>query len=213
MLPAIRLGGMTDCFQACEKEYKVTYEAIKALNEKRQPYLIVTKSDLVVDDEYLSILDKDLANIQVTVTCTDDETYKHLGYEKAPLPSKRIQAIETLYNHGFDVQLRLSPFIPKLVDYDVLASIKCDKILIEFLRINSFIIKWFGDFINIDEYTIKQSGYKHLPLSKKLELLSYIKGYKEMTICEDESEAYNYWKDNFNHNPNDCCNLGHTIKV
>ena len=28
-----------------------------------------------------------------------------------------------------------------------------------------------------------------------------------MTVCEDESEAYEYWKENFNHNPEDCCNL------
>ena len=46
-LPAIRLGGMTDCFQPLELKERVTYETIKALNEKNQPYLIVTKSELV----------------------------------------------------------------------------------------------------------------------------------------------------------------------
>ena len=46
-IKAIRLGGMTDCFQPCELEHRVTYETLKALGEKRQPYLIVTKSDIV----------------------------------------------------------------------------------------------------------------------------------------------------------------------
>ena len=57
------------------------------------------------------------------------------------------------------------------------------------------------------EYTVKQSGYSHLPLEKKLEYIKNITGFKEMTVCEDESEAYEYWKNNFNHNPNDCCIL------
>ena len=205
LMPAIRLGGMTDCFQGCEKQYHVTYETIKALNEKRQSYLIVTKSDLVA--EYLDVLDKDLAHIQITVTCTDDDLYKQLQYEKAPLPSKRIKAIETLYANDFDVQLRLSPFIPDFIDFTTLANIKCDKILVEFLRVNSWIKKWFGDFINMDDYTIKQSGYRHLPLEKKKELISHIHGFNEITVCEDESESYQYWKNHFNPNPDDCCNL------
>lgn len=45
----LRLGGMTDCFQPCEEEYRVTLETIKLLNERRIGYLIVTKSDLICD--------------------------------------------------------------------------------------------------------------------------------------------------------------------
>ena len=206
-IKALRLGGMTDCFQHCEKDYNITYETIKALNEKRQHYLIVTKSDLVASDKYLDILDKELAHIQITITCTDDDLYKKLDFEKAPLPTKRIAAVEKLYQTGFDVQVRLSPFISAFVDYDVLANIKCDKILVEFLRVNPFILRWFGKYINIDEYTVKQSGYRHLPLDKKKELISKIYGFKEISVCEDETEAYNYWKNNFNPNKNDCCNL------
>ena len=28
-----------------------------------------------------------------------------------------------------------------------------------------------------------------------------------MSVCEDETTAYNYWQEHFNHNPSDCCNL------
>ena len=97
----IRLGGMTDCFQPIEKIFRVTYETIKTLNEANIPYLIVTKSHIVADKEYLEILDKDLAHIQITVTSTDDALSK--TYEKASVPSKRIKAIETLYENGYDV--------------------------------------------------------------------------------------------------------------
>lgn len=208
-MPAIRLGGMTDCFQPLELKERVTYETIKALNEKNQPYLIVTKSEIVGYDEYIEVMRKDLAHIQVTITCFDDAKYLELGYEKASLPSKRIEAVEKLYKAGFDVQVRLSPFIPEFVDYKRLAKIKCDKIIVEFLRVNSWIKKWFD--IDYSIYTVSHGGYYHLPLDKKKELISKIKGFKEISVCEDEDEAYDYWNNHFNPNPNDCCNLRDSV--
>jgi DNA repair photolyase len=56
--------------------------------------LIVTKSDLVASDEYIEVLDKDLAHIQITITTTNDELAA--TYEKATRPSDRIKAIEKL---------------------------------------------------------------------------------------------------------------------
>ena len=204
-LPAIRLGGMTDCFQPLELKERVTYETIKALNEKNQPYLIVTKSEIVGHDDYIALMRKDLAHIQVTITCLDDGLYTRLGYEKASLPSKRIVAVERLQKAGFDVQVRLSPFIPEFVDLKALAKIKCDKLLVEFLRVNGWVQKWFD--IDYSAYTVSHGGYKHLPLETKKALIKKIKGFKEITVCEDEDRAYEYWNKCFNPNPNDCCNL------
>ena len=201
----LRLGGMTDCFQPIERKHRVTYETIKILNEHKIHYLIVTKSDLVADDEYIEIMDKNLAHIQVSITTTDDEL--SLQYEKATVPSKRIKAIEKLQEHGFDVSVRLSPYIPDLVDVDIINNIKCDKILIEFLRVNTWVNRWFSDIADLSKHTFKKGGYKHLPLELKLEYISKIKNFKEMSVCEDVEEHYHYWEENFNHNPKDCCNL------
>ena len=201
--PAIRLGGMTDCFQPIEKEYGVTYETIKALNENNLPYLIVTKSALVADDKYIDILDKDLAHIQVTVTTTDDNFSS--TYENASVPSERIAAIEKLSQLGFDVQLRLSPYMKEFIDFDILNNVQCDKILVEFLRVNTWIKKWFD--VDYSRYTVKHGGYQHLPLEEKIKDIKLITGFKEVTVCEDETEAYEYWKNNFNPNKDDCCNL------
>lgn len=202
-IKAIRLGGMTDCFQPIEATNHVTFETLKYLNEKRVPYLIVTKSDLVATDEYMGILDKDLAHIQITVTTTDDDL--SLSYEKAVVPSRRIKAIEKLQENGFDVALRLSPYIPEFVDLSVLNNVKCDKIQVEFLRVNCWIKKWFD--IDYTSYTVKQSGYLHRTLEDKKELIKGITGFKFISVCEDETEAYEYWKNHFNPNPDDCCNL------
>jgi len=195
---------MTDCFQVFEKEYKVTYETIKLLNKRKIHYLIVTKSDLVANDRYLEILDKELAHIQISITSTDDKIA--LEYEKATVTSKRIEAIEKLQRLGYNVQVRLSPFIFELIDFEVLNSIKCDKILVEFLRVNTFIKRWFKQ-IDLSKYTLKHSNYLHLPLEEKIKQLQSIKGFKELTICEDVDEHYEYWKNNVNPNKDDCCNL------
>lgn len=199
----VRLGGMTDCFQGIEKNEHVTLEAIRALNERRVSYLIVTKSDMVADDEYIEAMDKDLAHIQVTVTTTADDLSP--TYEKAPVPSRRIKAIEKLQENGFDVALRLSPYIPEYVDLDKLNQVKCDKILVEFLRVNHWIKQWFD--IDYTPYTFKASGYWHRELEDKIQLVEKIKGFKELTVCEDASGHYEYWRDHVNPNPEDCCNL------
>lgn len=199
----VRMGGMTDCFQSVEREHQITYETIRTLNERRVSYLIVTKSDLVADDRYLDVMDRDLAHIQISVTTTDDELSK--TYEKAPVPSRRIKAIEKLQMAGFDVQLRLSPFIPQYIDFEVLSRVECDKILVEFLRVNHWIRKWFD--IDFTPYTFKEGGYSHMPLDEKLKWLKKIHGFKELTVCEDVTAHYEYWRDHVNPNRDDCCNL------
>ena len=205
----LRLGGMTDCFQPVEKKYRATYELIRELNRRRIGYLIVTKSALVADDEYIKIYDKDLAHIQVTITATDDE--KALEYEKASRISERIAAVEKLQSLGFDVSVRLSPFIPEFIDFDKLNGIRCGKILVEFLRCNAFIRNTFP--IDYSEYTVKSGGYRHLPLEKKMEYIKQITGFREGMVCEDEPEAYEYWKHHFNPDPDDCCNLRKEVAV
>jgi len=199
----LRLGGMTDCFQACEATYRATYHAIDSLNRHGLGYLIVTKSDMVARDEYVSLMDRGLAHVQVTVTSTDDA--RAATYESAPPPSRRIAAIEKLQSLGFDVSLRLSPYIEGFVDFNVLNAVKCDKILVEFLRVNSWIKKWFA--IDYTPYTVKHGGYMHAPLEWKKAVLKRITGFKEVSVCEDEDEAYAYWRDHVNPNPDDCCNL------
>lgn len=200
----LRLGGMTDCFQPCELNNRVTYETIKLLNKYEIGYLIVTKSDIVARDEYIEIMNKDLAHIQITVTMLDDDKYKELKYEKASLPSKRIEAIKKLQEKGFDIAIRLSPLIPEYMDFEELNKLGIKKAIVEFLRVNHWIKKWFD--IDYSKYTLKQSGYEHLPLEYKKELLEKIK-IPTISICEDYTEHYDYWKNNFNPNKEDCCNL------
>lgn len=197
----VRMGGMTDCFAPIEKKERVTYETIKALNAAGIGYLIVTKSDLVA--EYTDILDKDLAHIQISITSTDDQISKRIE-PGAPLPEMRIKAVERLFKGGYDVAVRLSPYIPENVDTGRINAIQCDKMLVEFLRVNSAILKLFP--VDLSDYSLRQGNYHHLPLERKKRLLDGFKG-KIITVCEDVDEHYAYWREHVNPNPDDCCNL------
>ena len=207
----VRLGGMTDCFQPIELKYRTTYQTIKLLNKYKIGYLIITKSHLVADDEYMKIYDKDLAHFQITTTCVDDDLYRKLNIEKASLPSKRIEAIEKLEANGFDTAIRLSPYIPEFIDIDKLNQIKCDKMLVEFLRVNHWIRKWLEDKCDLSIYTKNFHGYDHLPFEKKKELIDSMGKVHTITVCDFEPEYIDYWKKEFNPNKEDCCNLRRNI--
>ena len=155
----VRLGGMTDCFQPCELLHRATFKTIKMLNKRRVGYLIVTKSHIVARDEYMRIYDPALAHFQITVTTLDDKLAR--SYEKASVPSQRIEAIKKLQDAGFDVAIRLSPLMEQYMDFDKLQTLGINKAVVEFLRVNPWIRKWFD--IDYTKYTVSQSGYKHLP--------------------------------------------------
>ena len=198
----LRLGGMTDCFQPLEEVYGATAQAIRTLNARGIEYLIVTKSDLVASKQYMRLLDPDLAHIQISVTSTSDDP--NFLQEKAVAPSLRMRAAETLFKSGYDVSIRVSPYIPELVDMDRLNSCKVEKCLVEFLRVNHWVEKWTDR--KWPEHTVSSGGYRHLPLEKKLELLSGFE-FEQMTVCEDVPEHYEWFKYNYNCNQDDCCNL------
>lgn len=200
----VRMGGMTDCLAPVEKKHGVTYETIQALNERGVHQLIVTKSPLISDDRYMAILDPKLSHVQITVTSTDDA--KAAEYEKAARPSERFAAIQRLQNSGFDVQLRLSPYIPENVDLDMLASYGIDKVLVEFLRVNHWVYKWMRP--NMDGYRVNEGGYRHLTLRRKKQLLGPVQEiFKEVSVCEDVDAHYQHFVSFVNNNPKDCCNL------
>lgn len=199
-----RLWWMTDCFQPVEKIHKITYNVLKAFNKCRKWYLIITKSDLIATDEYLEVLDKDLAHIQITITSTNDELAAK--YEHATRPSDRIKAIEKLQKLWYDVQIRLSPFVPWLCKPEEINKIKCDKLLIEFLRVNWFIKRRFAEYINDKDFSLNYHWYNHLTFERKKELVKDFK-IKEITVCDFDPQHIDYRKKEFNPNKDDCCNL------
>lgn len=197
----VRLGSMTDCFQPIERESEITFKTIKLLNHYRINYLIVTKGSLVSSQKYLNIYDKSLAHFQISITSTRDD----IIYEKASLTSERIKSAEVLNGLGFDVAIRLSPLIEQNIDFETLNQIKCDKILIEFLKVNHFVKKTFN--IDYSNYSLKYGGHDNLQLRDKIRIVNKITGFKQLSVGEYVADHHKYFSKNVNFNPEDCCNL------
>jgi len=197
----VRIGYMTDCFQPIENKYGITYKTIRLLNIYKINYLIVTKSDLVASDKYLNLYDPELAHFQITITSTKN----CIDYEKAPSFKKKVRAIEKLEKMGYDISLRLSPYIPENIDLTSINNIGCKKILIEFLKVNHNIRKWFD--IDYSKHTLKYGGYENLQLENKIQLVNKITGFDQVSIGEYVKEHHLYFSQNVNYNSEDCCNL------
>lgn len=145
----------------------------------------------------------------MTVTTLDDG--RALTYEHASAPSRRIGAVHRLQEENLDVALRLSPVIEEYMDFQALGSIGVEKAVVEFLRVNTWIRRWM-EGVDFERYTHRQGGYSHLPLEEKIRILKRIP-IPEITVCEDVTEHYEYWKSMVNPNPEDCCNLRQQGKV
>lgn len=198
----VRLGGMTDPFQPMESKYRLTEWAIGELNKRRIGYLIVTKSATVTQCRNLH---PQLAHVQISYTHTEGMAPD--GYEHASAPADRLRAAETLQARGIDTQLRLSPLVPQFIDLDAVTASPVRKVLVEFLRINPYIIKAMP-YLDTSEWTLTSGGYRHLPLDRKREIIApIIEAGKRTTVCEDVPEHYEYWRTHVNANPDDCCDL------
>ena len=199
----VRLGGMTDCFQPVEGKYHATLDAIKALNERGVHYLITTKSATCCFPEYLDAYDPSLAHFQLSITSTDD--WRGNRFETASPESERIRACETLSKIGFDTSVRLSPYIPEFVDTGVINGIECGKILIEFLKVNPYVRRCFD--LDYHDYTLKYGGHLNLELEDKIEYAERLTDFDRLSVGEYVRDHYLYFRDNYNTNPYDCCDL------
>ena len=90
------------------------------------------------------------------------------------------------------------------MDFDKLNSLGIKKAIVEFLRVNSWIEKWFD--IDYTPYKLKQGSYRFLRLNDKKRIIDKIK-IPQVSICEDYLPHYQYWRVNVNPNKDDCCNL------
>jgi DNA repair photolyase len=108
----IRVGTDTDAFQPCEKKLGITKKVMEILNKNNYPYIITTKSDLVAEDEYVSLLKESPAGAVVqftTISLNEDLTGKL--EPNAPPVSKRLAAMKKLRDEGIYLQNRISPML------------------------------------------------------------------------------------------------------
>ena len=107
----LRIGSMSDSFMWVDRKYGVTKELLKILSFYNYPHIVFTRSDLVAEDEYLSLLRKDLSSVQFSISGGNEELTK-LMEPGAPTVARRIEALKTLREAGIWTTVRINPLFP-----------------------------------------------------------------------------------------------------
>ncbi len=114
--PFFRLATLSDPFQPVEERFMVGLEMLRIAYRYEIPVIVNTKSDMLVKSPWLDVLtslaDRRLLLVQLTIGFSDP--IASLLEPHAPPPSRRLEALETLAEHGIPVVVRVQPLIPGL---------------------------------------------------------------------------------------------------
>lgn len=107
----LRIGCMSDSFMWIDHKYKVSQELLKILKFYNYPYTILTRSDLIARDDYIDLLDRDLASVQFSIASTNEEMTRKIE-PGTPSPGRRLDAVSKLSKAGFWTTVRINPILP-----------------------------------------------------------------------------------------------------
>jgi DNA repair photolyase len=113
----IMFSGVTDCYQAIEKDLQLTKQCLEVCLEYRNPISIITKSALVERDIDLIV---ELAReagvtLNVSLAWTDAELARTIE-PWAASPERRLKVLERFAKAGVPVGIMMAPIIPGLND-------------------------------------------------------------------------------------------------
>ncbi|NVB81141.1 MAG: radical SAM protein [Kofleriaceae bacterium] len=113
----VMFSGVTDCYQAVEKELQLTRQCLEVCLEYRNPVSIISKSALVERDvELIAELAREAgANLSVSLAWTNPELQRTIE-PWAASPARRLKVIETFAKAGVPVGVMIAPVIPGLND-------------------------------------------------------------------------------------------------
>jgi DNA repair photolyase len=121
----ISMSGITDCYQPCERQFKLTRACLEVCAEFRQPISIITKNALVTRDlDLLRELNRwSATSVYISITTLDTDLAGKLE-PRASRPAARLQAIRELTAAGIPVGVMVAPVIPGLTDHEMPAILQ-----------------------------------------------------------------------------------------
>ena len=230
----LRIGMNTDPFQKIEKDEHITYDILKLLKHYKYPYTLLTKDHLVADDRYLSLYDRDISYLQITITTLNEEISRNME-RGASIPQERLEAVKKLVGEKLRVAVRINPMFPIFPDgyysdhpksnnlgalnifswefVERICEYKPSTVIAGFLRVESEKThRWLENEagVNLRPYFWKHGSRKYY---SREEVEVYYKKCKAIcdahnipfTVCFDRNENYEYFKHMWA-NPADCCN-------
>jgi|UniRef100_UPI00404A2869 DNA repair photolyase len=125
MAESISMSGITDCYQPCERQFKLTRACLEVCAEFRQPISIITKNALVTRDlDVLRELNRwSATSVYISITTLDTDLAGKLE-PRASRPTARLQAIRELTAAGIPVGVMVAPVIPGLTDHEMPAILQ-----------------------------------------------------------------------------------------
>ena len=113
----INLGGVTDSYQAIERQYKLMPKILELMIKYKTPITISTKSDLILRDADLLEKLAKVATVNVAVTITTwDEKLRQKLEPGAISSERRMEVLRQLKGKGINLGLHLMPIVPYLTD-------------------------------------------------------------------------------------------------
>ncbi len=112
--PPLYFCAVTDPFQPLSLVYNTALAAMDVAANHGVFFTIITKSDLV-----LKVLKRPWATCErfnVSITCESVSANKIRALSHAPIPSKRLKAVQALKEAGIDVAVRVDPVISGFTD-------------------------------------------------------------------------------------------------
>jgi len=107
----LRMGNRSECFLPPEKYHGTALEALKVIKEFNYPLIINTKSDLLLEEPYFSLITSlDKVAIQVSLIDIRDDVAKKLE-PGAPPSSRRLEVIRRFREVGIEAYPRLEPIM------------------------------------------------------------------------------------------------------
>jgi DNA repair photolyase len=172
-----RLSTLVDPFPRDELTFRVSTRILRVALKYEYPLVVNTKSTLLVEDVEIkqlvkTLLDRELAVLQVSISTIDDERAK-LTEPRAPPPSLRLRVLRDVGGHLLVV--RLSPFIPGYspttrseIEYfmGVLRDIGVKHLIIESLRLEENYLKSLVSTLSIREFGVEDYSLRGVSGSK-----------------------------------------------
>jgi DNA repair photolyase len=116
----VALSGVTDPYQPCEREYRLTRRCLEVAAAADQPVGLITKNALVLRDLDLlgPMAARRLAQVNVSVTTLDPALARAME-PRASTPAARLRAVRELSAAGVPVRVLVAPVVPGLTDHEM----------------------------------------------------------------------------------------------